>query len=120
MINQHPKRSDEPVFWGLFGAGGVWFAMFTPITVLILAVLVPLNVIDEHALSYERMSGFASSFFGGLFLILSLVLPMWHAMHRIHHGLHDLKIRSGNFGKVLCYGFAGAMSILALVFVFMV
>ena len=40
-VNQNPKRSDEPIWWGLFGAGGTWFAMITPITILVLGILVP-------------------------------------------------------------------------------
>lgn len=120
MINQNPKRSDEPVWWGLFGAGGTWFAMITPVTILVLGILAPLGVIDADALSYERVSSFATSIIGALFIIGTLALPMWHTMHRIHHGMHDLKIHVGIIGKIVCYGFAGLISALAIIFIFMI
>ncbi len=119
MINTNPKRSDEPVWWGLFGAGGTWFAMLTPITVFVLGILVPLGIIDAEALSYERVSAFASSFIGALLIIGSLAMPMWHAMHRLHHGMHDLKFHTGCAGKIACYGFASFITLIAIVFVAM-
>ncbi|MGX9418023.1 fumarate reductase subunit FrdD [Vibrio sp. WJH972] len=120
MINTNPKRSDEPVWWGLFGAGGTWFAMISPITILIIGVLVPLGIIDAEALSYERVANFATSFIGALFVIATLALPMWHAMHRVHHAMHDLKFHTGVVGKIACYAIAGFISALSVVFVFMV
>ncbi|MEF1165057.1 fumarate reductase subunit FrdD, partial [Vibrio parahaemolyticus] len=114
------KRSDEPIWWGLFGAGGTWFAMLTPITVLVLGILVPLGVIDAEAMSYERVSAFATSIIGALFIIGTLALPMWHAMHRVHHGMHDLKFHTGVIGKVACYAFAGLITALAVIFIFMI
>ena len=120
MVNLHPKRSDEPVWWGLFGAGGTWFAMITPITILVLGILVPLGVIDAEALSYERVAGFATSIIGALFVIGTLALPMWHAMHRVHHGMHDLKFHTGVVGKVACYACAGLISALSVIFIFMI
>ena len=119
MINLNPKRSDEPIWWSLFGAGGTWFAMLSPITILVLGIMVPLGFIDADSLSYERVHSFVSSFIGGLFIIATLALPMWHAMHRVHHGMHDLKFHTGITGKVLCYAAAFAVSVLAVTFVIM-
>jgi fumarate reductase subunit D len=118
-VNTAPKRSDEPIWWSLFGAGGTWFAMITPVTVLVLGILAPLGIIDAEALSYERVVSFATSIIGALFIIGTLALPMWHAMHRVHHGMHDLKIHAGVVGKIGCYAFAGIISALAVVFIFM-
>ncbi|EHA1126786.1 fumarate reductase subunit D [Vibrio navarrensis] len=118
-VNTAPKRSDEPIWWSLFGAGGTWFAMITPVTVLVLGILAPLGIIDAQALSYERVVSFATSIIGALFIIGTLALPMWHAMHRVHHGMHDLKIHAGVVGKIGCYAFAGLISALAVVFIFM-
>lgn len=119
-VDRNPPRSDEPIWWGLFGAGGTWFAMITPITILVLGILVPLGAIDPDALSYERVSEFATSIIGALFIIATLALPMWHAMHRVHHGMHDLQCHVGVAGKVLCYFFAALISALAVIFIFMI
>lgn len=118
-VNTAPKRSDEPIWWSLFGAGGTWFAMVTPVTILVLGVLIPMGVIDSEALDYLRVKDFSSSLIGGLFIIATLALPMWHAMHRIHHGMHDLKIHAGLTGKIACYAFAGLISALAVIFIIM-
>ena len=120
MVDLNPKRSDEPVWWGLFGAGGSWFAMITPVTILLLGIIVPMGLLDPEAMSYERVTAFVGSIIGGLFTIGTLSLPMWHAMHRLHHGMHDFKFHTGTAGKVACYGVALFVSVLSVIFVFMV
>ena len=119
-VNRAPERSDEPIWWGLFGAGGTWFAMITPVTILVLGIFVPMGIIDAEAMSYERVSEFATSIIGALFIIATLALPMWHAMHRLHHGTHDLKFHVGIAGKVSCYFFAGLISVLSVIFILMI
>ncbi|SHF62998.1 fumarate reductase subunit FrdD [Vibrio gazogenes] len=120
MINQNPKRSEEPIWWSLFGAGGTWFAMITPITIFVLGIMGPMGMLDADALSYDRVADFATNIIGALFVIATIALPIWHAMHRVHHGMHDLKIHTGVMGKVACYGIAAIISALAIVFIFMI
>ena len=79
-------RSHEPVFWSLFGAGGVVSALVLPVLIVITGIAVPLGLIPAEAMSYERMSHFAGSWLAKPILAAVIALPMWHAAHRVYHG----------------------------------
>lgn len=105
-------RSNEPVFWGLFGAGGMLTAFLTPVMVLVTGLLIPLGLIDADHLSYDKLHGFASSWYGATIILVLVALPLWHTLHRIFHSLHDLGIKRGrDWQQVICYGFAFAVSV---------
>lgn len=101
----------EPLWWGLFSAGGVCFAVFVPAVVLIFGILAPLGIIE---ISYVHLLGYYGSIWGLLFSGAAICLPVFHAAHRIRHGLHDLKLGGGHISVIVCYGTAAALSIAAL------
>lgn len=103
------KRSNEPIFWALFGAGGMVAALLVPVLVFVTGIAWPLGLIPEAALSAERVGGIARSLVGGLAILGILSLTLWHAAHRIFHSLHDFGVHKGlRVWKVVCYGAACA------------
>ncbi|GDY27206.1 MULTISPECIES: fumarate reductase subunit FrdD [unclassified Agarivorans] len=105
------KRSNEPVFWGMFGAGGMVAALFTPIAILITGLLVPLGIIPAEQFSYERVLAFSQHWLGAAVIWVIVSLPLWLCMHRLYHTLHDFGIHAGNLVKALFYGVAFAGSV---------
>lgn len=99
------KRSNAPIFWGLFGAGGALAALVGPILVLITGIVTPVGIwMPQTALSYQRVLGFAQHWSGKAFLFAVVSLFFWHAAHRIFHSLHDVGIHAGTGWKLICYG----------------
>lgn len=102
----------EPLWWGLFSAGGVCVALFVPAVVIVFGMLWPLGVID---LDLAQLAGWYQGVWGLVFTVLVICLPAFHAAHRIRHGLYDLRISKGRgYASYLCYGNAVAISGLAL------
>ena len=59
-----------------------------------------------QALDYSRVLGFAQHWFGKLLLLAVISLFLFHAVHRIYHGLHDLGVHAGTGAMVAAYGSA--------------
>jgi fumarate reductase subunit D len=107
------KRSHAPIFWLLFGAGGMLAALFGSVLVFITGIAVPLGWPLPDLLSYSRVIGFAQHWAGKGALLVVVSLFAWHAAHRILCTLHDIGIHKGLPAKMACYGAAAAITLIA-------
>ena len=108
------KRSHAPIFWLLFGAGGMLSALFGPVLVFITGLAVPLGrPLPSTFMTYPRMMAFAQHWVGKGFLFAVVALFAWHAAHRIYHSLHDIHVHTGWAAKLACYGTAMVLTLVA-------
>jgi fumarate reductase subunit D len=109
------KRSNAPIFWALFGAGGMLSALTGPVLVFITGIAIPIGfLLAPEVMSYPRMLAFAQNVLGKLVILAIIVLYLWHAAHRLFKSLHDIGIHPGPVSKLACYGTAFASSLLAI------
>ena len=60
------KRSNEPVFWSLFGAGGMLSALIGVAVVFVTGIGVPLALlVSPDLMQYQNMMGFAGGLAAG-------------------------------------------------------
>jgi len=106
-MSKYRTRSNAPIFWGLFGAGGMLSALFVPMMIFITGIAVPLGfLLPAGTMSYPKMLAFAQNFIGKGFIFAIISLSLWFAVHRVYHSLHEFGIHAGVGAKLLCYGIA--------------
>jgi fumarate reductase subunit D len=110
------KRSHEPIFWSLFGAGGMLSAAVAPILIFITGIIAPTGLwMPPEALDYSRVLGFAQHWIGKLLILAVISLFLFHAVRRIYPGLHDLGVHAGAGAMVAAYGSALLGTVVAAV-----
>ena len=110
-------KSNEPIWWSLFSAGGMVAAMVLPVLIVITGILVPFGLAGEDPLNFERIhSAVSQKDSVKLVLFIVITLPFFHWAHRFRFTLVDVGLKSvSTLISVLCYGGAIAGTIVAVV-----
>jgi len=107
-------RSNKPVVWGPFAAGGTLTAFVTPVLVL-LTLLAALGHAPD-LFSYDRMHAFAAHWLVKLAVVAVAFLSLWSAAHRMRITCYDLGLRADRLIATVVYLVAGLGAAAAAVF----
>jgi fumarate reductase subunit D len=109
------KRSVAPVFWLLFGAGGMLAALTGPALVLITGLAAPTGIgISPDFMSFARAASFARNPFGKLILFGVIALFIWHGAERIYLTLRDMHAGGRLALMWICYGTACVLTVVTV------
>jgi fumarate reductase subunit D len=112
-------KSNEPIWWSLFSAGGVVAAFLIPIHIILTGIAWPLGLLPPAALEYSRIQSLLANPVVRLYCFILISLPLFHWAHRFRFTLMDLGLHGMNtLLAVLCYGAAivGTISAAAVLF----
>jgi fumarate reductase subunit D len=107
-------KSNKPIFWSLFAAGGTLAAFLAP--VLVLLFLLTALGFTPGLLGYAQLHAFGANWLGKLFLLTVIALFLWHAAHRLRVTLHDFGLRQDSLVAVAVYLVAAAGTALAVLY----
>ncbi len=98
------KRSNEPLLWLLFSAGGVVAALAIPVHLFLFGLAFPLGWIKSP--SYESLMALIRHPLAAPYLLVVCSLPLFHWAHRFRYTLFDgLQIKHLNeLINTFCYG----------------
>jgi len=97
-------RSNKPLVWGPFAAGGTLSAFLTPV-LIVLTLLAALGHPPE-VLGYERLHALVHSPIFKLGVAGVIGLSLWSAAHRLRITAYDLGLRADTLAASVVYSAA--------------
>jgi len=97
-------RSNKPLVWGPFAAGGTLTAFLTP--VLVVLTLLAAFGYPPQVLSYESMHALAAHWAVKVAFAGVIGLSLWSAAHRMRITAYDLGVRADALVAAVVYAAA--------------
>jgi fumarate reductase subunit D len=94
-------KSNKPMVWGPFAAGGTLTAFLTPV-LIVLSLLAALGH-PPAVFSYESMHALAAHWAGKVAFAGVIGLSLWSAAHRMRITAYDLGVRADALVAALVY-----------------
>lgn len=94
-------KSNKPIVWGPFAAGGTLTAFLTP-ALMLLTLMAALGHVPD-LLAYEKLHAFASHWLAKVVLVGVIFLSLWSAAHRLRITCYDLGIRADTLVATVVY-----------------
>jgi len=107
-------RSNKPIVWGPFAAGGTLTAFLTP-ALIVLTLLAGLGQMPE-LLSYDRLHAFMGHWLVKLATVGVVFVSLWSAAHRLRITCYDLGVRADTLVATVVYAVALTGTLAAAVY----
>lgn len=107
-------KSNKPIVWGPFAAGGTVTALLTPV-LIVLTLLVALGH-TPPALTYDGARAFASLGICKVIVFGVITLSLWSAAHRLRITFYDFGARCDRLVAALVYVAAASGTVATVIF----
>ena len=109
-----PTPSDEPIYWLMFGAGGMVASIVLP-SILVIMILAGLGSPDltTGLLNFEQVKGLLGNWLLAAMLFGVVFMLCFYSLHRMYHSTHDLGFHTKLFW-FMAYGGAAALAFITL------
>ena len=98
-------KSNEPILWSLFSAGGVVAALCVPVHIVLFGLLIPMGMVEPA--SYQGLLDILLHPVTKLYWFVLVSLPLFHWAHRFKFTLVDIGLKQLELLiSVVCYGAA--------------
>lgn len=111
-----PRRTVSPVYWLLFGAGGMLAALFGPALIIITGFMIPHSWSTPSSScfgGYDKALAFIHNPIGKLVTFVVIALFFWHAAERLFLTLTDMHAGQPGVLRWATYGVAALLTLVA-------